>query len=46
MDRGVWRGKVHGVAKSQTRVSDFLLENRALFLSLMSPVFDFYLFIF
>ena len=23
MDRGAWRAAVHGVAKSQTRVSDF-----------------------
>ena len=28
------------------RVTNFLLKNRALFLSLMSPVFDFYLLIF
>ena len=25
MDRGAWRAAVHGVAKSQTRLSDFTL---------------------
>ena len=28
MDRGAWRATVHGVAKNQTRLSDFPLEQK------------------
>ena len=33
MDRGAWQGTVHGVAKSQTRLSDFTMNNTAVSIS-------------
>ena len=41
MDRGAWRATVHGVAKSQTRLSDYVQQRLGTVLSLSHLILEF-----
>ena len=45
MDRGAWWATVHGVAKSQTRLSDFTYSHTCIYRHICMLTFTYYLYL-